>query len=728
MKSPFPDMQNHNLNRYCRTPLTVFVLVCTYIYACLPQLDTLPLLPHLIPLGFVLLYWKFHLRWSKWVTRVLTFIACTTCGYVTWQYFGLLNGIDPGTTLLSAAVIMKFTELKTFRDYFLILLINLYILNTNFLYSLSYPVTVYVLAGNLFIYYLLVAVSSAWQIQPVFERSLHSSMAMLGSRLPGLLSANLRHWRTSGQLRYARTLTAWVMVVSLPLAVVIFLAYPRLQLNIFNLQKSTARALTGFSPYMEPGRFTELLNDGSLAFRVKFAGTPPPQPELYWRALTLEDYAGGRWNTRSTAQPMALPGLVGPAATDLSEAISSRPDYYAYEMIVPDHRSTWLFSLDHPVNADNASIALFVDAKGQISTTKSPGQAVSYDVRSLTQLRYAGAWEKAVNLRLPPNEGRRARQLAAQWQGSAHDKLAQGAQWLKAQNFIYSATVADMSVNTIDRFLFEERKGYCEYFASSFAYLMRAAGVPARVVIGYQGGRYSEAGSTVRVYQYAAHAWVEVLLPAPGLPDGYYWQRFDPTAVAEPRRLLESAPDIFNPAQDAGEGFFANTGFDWARWTRDIAFEMSFIWDKWVLSYSGDRQTQLLDLLRANNQLWLNVLFIVSVMVLASLLIFRYGSRRLSGTNDPMVRLLDDFRAHARRLGLVALPSQGCQTIAGLIITHLKTATPKNAPREESAQAATDFSTLWQRTRYRCEFDTYTPADKGQLKQLRQILRRLRKT
>ena len=704
----------------------VGLLFVGYLYALIPQVDTLAASPHLIALAYLLIHWGFGHRWTMWVRRAFTFAAMGLCLYFTRASFGIFNGLDPGTTLLSAAILMKFSELRTFRDFFIILLINLFLINSNLLYSIGYFETVHAVIGNLALYYLMVVCSSTVPLGPTIK-SRHSlrSLAAIG-KLPAMVRQNLAALLDSGQTGYARTVTAWAMVVALPLAALIFFAYPRLQVNLFNLQKSTTRALTGFTPYMEPGRFTELFENNELAFRANFTDAPPEPENLYWRALTLERFAGGRWTTIRTISDMRAD-----AVGELPEEGEELPaGLYEYELILPDHQSNWLFSLDHPVELLSSTVPTFLDSKGQLSTQRAPDQITSYKLRSrLGPLMATDPDAIARNLILPPG-GKRARALAAQWSGSPQDKLTQAIDWLRAQNFAYSMSVSSMRVNSVDRFLFEEKRGYCEHFSSSFAFLMRAAGVPARVVIGYQGGLASQAGNTVQVYQYSAHAWVEVLLP--DRADGARrWRRVDPTALAEPRRLVLSGRDIINGQTTEDVGIFTGDAAAWFRWTKDLMLEIGFAWDSWVLSYGGFQQRQLLDWLRANDRLWLNLLYIISATALLVFALYRFSQWRLARPRDKLAALLQDFRRVARSRGIATKPSQGCHSLSRVFERHLARPNPSQATetaRQIIIRELRIFAALWQGVRYQCRVgDPSKPLAKEDYRRMRQILLRLRR-
>ncbi|RTK99023.1 MAG: transglutaminase domain-containing protein, partial [Neisseriaceae bacterium] len=139
-------------------------------------------------------------------------------------------------------------------------------------------------------------------------------------------------------------------------------------------------------------------------------------------------------------------------------------------------------------------------------------------------------------LRLPSGYNPRARQLAQQWRTNSRtpgEVVDHALRYFNRQQFFYTLQPPLLGSDSVDDFLFNSRRGFCEHYASSFVFLMRAAGVPARVVTGYMGGELNPVGGYLIVRQSDAHAWAEVWLGNAG------WQRVDPTAAVAPARVQQ---------------------------------------------------------------------------------------------------------------------------------------------------------------------------------------------
>src|SRR5699024_8490090 len=151
--------------------------------------------------------------------------------------------------------------------------------------------------------------------------------------------------------------------------------------------------------------------------------------------------------------------------------------------------------------------------------------------------------------------------------------------WLRTEPFYYSLQAAPLGRHGADEFLFDLRRGYCEYYASAFAVLMRAAGIPTRIVTGYQGGFWQQGGEYLLVRQSDAHAWVEVWLAGSG------WTRVDPTAAVSPERIESGARSV------AGGG----SRLGWLRSLRNRYDRLQHLWNSWVLGFDADRQQRMMN-------------------------------------------------------------------------------------------------------------------------------------
>ncbi|MBW2513515.1 MAG: DUF3488 domain-containing transglutaminase family protein, partial [Deltaproteobacteria bacterium] len=371
-------------------------------------------------------------------------------------------------------------------------------------------------------------------------------------------------------------LTAIIMLQAIPLMILLFILFPRAE-SIFFTLPGRYQGRSGFSESMQPGSISRLVLEDRTVFRVQFLGEFPNATVLYWRGMVLWHFDGKSW-TR------------GPVSERHQSFIRGR-NVIQYEVIMEPHRKKHLFALDLPLSAPPLT-RLMEDftlmARWPMRKTHR------YRVRSSPEARQGDLGRQGQRgLQLPEHGNPEAKRLARAWMsrlGSPEAVLNQAVQYFRQNKFSYTLTPPLLGKNPVDDFIFGEKKGYCEHFASAFAYLMRAAGVPARVVIGYLGGDRNPYGDYLIVKQYHAHAWVEIFL------DNQGWMRLDPTAIVAPERvslgladslLSENLPQLLN-----------QTGIGRIRsYFRKIAYMWDAInlrWNAWFMEYSRLEQVRLL--------------------------------------------------------------------------------------------------------------------------------------
>ena len=437
-----------------------------------------------------------------------------------------------------------------------------------------------------------------------------------------------------------------VLLAALPIALVLFLLLPRLMpFTNFGAGQGMG-AMTGLSDSMEPGSIARLAVSRQAAARVAFplGGEPPPLEQRYWRVLVHERFDGRSW--RSTAPPFARPPAGQPAPPPPPAAPGEGIQLW---LIEPSGLAAVPWSgFGRPLSAD-----LNLQRSGEL-LNRAPGS--QRRVYALTRTAEPGDWRSQppgpVDLVLPRGENPRLEALAAPWGRLSGDRerLNAAAGWFRSQPFRYTLEPGALPRQApLDHFLFESRLGFCGHYASAFTTLMRAAGVPARVVSGYRGGQWVQpVGGTgyVDLRQADAHAWSEVWL------DGEGWRRIDPTAWAQGDPLARSAA--------SGAGSRAGGGpLDWLQqqwWGLDIA------WARWWLGYDSEQQQALVARLLGDQRhlLGVVVLLAVAISLAASLGGLGWLGRRRRG--DPLrLELERTLRAFARQ-GMV--PEAG-ETLAG---------------------------------------------------------------
>ncbi|BAL25811.1 DUF3488 and transglutaminase-like domain-containing protein [Azoarcus sp. KH32C] len=450
-------------------------------------------------------------------------------------------GKDPGVALLAVLLSLKQLESRTGRDLHAAVLLSYFLQVSLFLYDQTPLVGLLAVVGTLL-----------------------STVTLLSLQAP--------REPVVAQLRTGAVLLAQ----GLPFMLVLFLLFPRIQGPLWGLPNDAYSGTTGLSDTMAPGSIAELSQSDAIAFRAAFRERPPPPAQRYWRGPVLTLFDGRTWRQASS------PVLPAPAYQP------SGPTY-DYRLTLEPHNQNWLLALEYPgPGIDRARYT----ADLRLLTTEAVRQRAGFDLRAYPETR-PGLIEDARVLafarQLPDGFNPRSRALAQELaRRAASDQAIVDAAvtYLRRASLAYTLTPPVLGTHTVDEFLFDTRRGFCEHFASAFVFLMRAAGVPARVVTGYQGGEINPVDGTLVVRQSDAHAWAEVWLRGRG------WVRVDPTALAAPRRLDSGLADALSDLD--GLPLLMRPELSWLRSIRHRWDALSNTWNQWVLGYNPDRQREFL--------------------------------------------------------------------------------------------------------------------------------------
>jgi transglutaminase-like putative cysteine protease len=348
---------------------------------------------------------------------------------------------------------------------------------------------------------------------------------------------------------------------------------------------------------MSPGSIAQLSQSDAIAFRVKFEGPVPKQSELYWRGPVMSQFDGRQWRAAQTMIARTAPPY----------QVEGR--WIDYEVTLENHGKFWLFALELPETLPPESG--FTDDLQLLSRTPVRNR-IRYALRSFPETPVqADALPRQLRqaLNLPPGGNPRTRAIAAEWQerhgNDSAAILAAAEAFFNQQLLAYTLNPPLLGADSVDEFLFDTKRGFCEHFASSFVFALRAAGVPARVVAGYQGGEVNPVDGYLVVRQYDAHAWTEVWLAGRG------WVRVDPTAISAPRRIA----DNMAAAVPAGEALplLARTDLQWLREIRIQLDAVTNTWNQWVLGYNPQRQRDFLQSLGLNDPDWRTMTAVLAV-------------------------------------------------------------------------------------------------------------------
>jgi transglutaminase-like putative cysteine protease len=429
------------------------------------------------------------------VQLILTFLL-VTCVVAT---FHTLNGLAAGTVLLVVMGSIKLIETRSRRDRYIVIGSALFLL-----------------------------LAACLDRQSLARLPLYLATAML-SCTALVVSA---YGGAGLEVRVAAKLAARSLLLAVPLALIFFLFFPRLPGGFWALPASD-EAVTGLGDSMSPGSISQLIASYEPAFRARFTDAIPPAQERYWRGPVLHDFDGYTWR-HGTRQAYVQPPL----------RYSGAP--YRYSITLVPNGNRWWLTLDTAVGS--ADKRAFFSYDFNLVAREPVTQAITYDALSYTHTDSSeplSNFARAVESALPPGRNPRTRQLAARLRERAptdSDYVRAVINFFRTGGFQYSITPPKLDFDSVDDFLFHTREGFCGHYASAFVALMRAGGVPARVVTGYQGGEWNPIGRYLIIRQSDAHAWAEVWI------DGRGWRRVDPTAIVAPERLRRGILDILPDA------------------------------------------------------------------------------------------------------------------------------------------------------------------------------------
>ena len=487
----------------------------------------------------VLMLWRGRIAANRLMLLLFT-IAVTALVFI---HYGTINGHEAGSALLVGMLGLKLLEAKNHRDGMICLFLTYFLTGVNFLFTQSIATAAWMFCQVTLITFCLITLSqtqypSAWQ----FRAKLAIKTVLQG----------------------------------VPIMLVLFLLFPRIPGPLWGIPKPNNSATTGFSDTMSPGQFSDLAKSASIAFRVKFEGEIPKQKQLYWRGLVLWHYDGFTWSK-------------GKSVPSYASAFEKQGESIDYTVTLEPHKKKTLFSLDMPADFKNAYI---LDRNFQLSAKRAVTQVIQYQASSYMNYTINAqleAFEWRKGLQLPRDYNPQTIALGKRWRqelGEAEAVVDKALQYFNQEQFYYTLRPPPLGKHKADDFLFNTRKGFCEYYANAFVVLMRAADIPARVVVGYMGGERNPINNNLTIRQSDAHAWAEVWLSGRG------WVRIDPTAAVAPSRIEENL-DAALPEEDRSALPF----FSKASPLKGLVNLWDAIdngWNQWVLGYNPEFQRKFL--------------------------------------------------------------------------------------------------------------------------------------
>ncbi|WP_299181708.1 DUF3488 and transglutaminase-like domain-containing protein [uncultured Neptuniibacter sp.] len=525
-------------------------LLCV-ISVLVPHLAHLPLWVPVLVISTV--FWRYMAYTGRWsfpnrTTKLVLIVAAGISVLLSYKSGG---GISSTVALLVVGFGLKVLEVYKRRDALVIIYVAYLVIATAFLFNQTALMALYVLFSI------------------------------------AVITTSLRTVYTVRPIRFLEPFKqTWIILVpSLLLMSVLFIGIPRVgPLWEVGIDRSSAK--TGLSDSMSPGDISKLTRSAEIAFRVSFNGDrPPPQAALYWRAMVMNDFDGRRWQNDHYPEP---------------HGVLNEPDIlerkWEYQIIIEPTQQKYIPALEHLISQPQG---LILNRDRTLSSKTPLIQRQQFNLASSLGVQL----DKGANLfdlerhLLLPNGNQKARALAHTWWRESVDQEAYIQKILNLYNreFTYSLTPPLLGDEVIDQFLFETKTGFCGHFSSTTAFMLRAVGIPARVVTGYQGGEWNPYENYLLVRQYDAHAWIEAWL------DGKGWVRLDPTAWVAPERVEKPADQLFS----GQEGFLKDSpvkawGIKGGRWlaiARQRIEAFNYGWNRWVLNYHLEQVNLLRNLL-----------------------------------------------------------------------------------------------------------------------------------
>ena len=539
-------------------------LLAAQLVVMLPFLFDLPL--WLLPVLLLVAWWRL---------RVLSGSGLQPGNVVKVLLIGLgvggllLSGLrfpslDAMATLLLLGFAFKSLEVVQRRDAIVVIFIGYFLVALHFLYTQSLAAALYGMV----------------------------SMVVLTGALVGVQQA-ITEFSTGQSVRFNLRLAVFMLLQCLPLMMVIFVFAPRIA-PLWSIPLASGQTQTGMTDRMAPGDIEKLGKSDELAFRVTFKGERPAQHELYWQGLVLNHFDGHEWRQfdRDYDVYQLKTALLSHYRWQ-PERMQVQGGPVAYEAVYETSGQPWLFTLSPAVEVEGEVLRGADYRVMAQEALQAPFllKAVSYPAtqRDVILPEYL----RTLALGLPSTGGKRSRELAQRLRGEAGGEQAYIDKVLARfhdQAFEYTLNPPMLGGrDTVDAFLFDSKRGFCAHYAGSFVFLMRAAGIPARVVVGYQGGEWNAAGQYLAVHQYDAHAWTEVWLAGRG------WVRVDPTTAVAPSRVEQG----LEVAVQAEGSFLAGSVLSvrkipWLNGIRQQLDTVQYGWRRWVLGYDRGEQAALL--------------------------------------------------------------------------------------------------------------------------------------
>ncbi|MFT6732266.1 MAG: transglutaminase-like putative cysteine protease [Polaribacter sp.] len=512
---------------------------------------------------------------------LLTFIA--VAGVLI--SFHRLTGRDAGVSLIAIMYGLKIIEIESKRDVYILMLLGFFLLLAAFLFSRSPFIALYQFVPVMAILYALQSIHTT-QLPKAFKYAdLKSNQGYFNSAL------------FSSSSKYLFKQLIKYLMLALPLMILLFLFFPRLSGPIWKMQ-GDKKATTGISDSMTPGEISSLHLSDKIAFRARFNGNEPSGNEFYWRTLVLDTFDGLTWthaNFEKSDDWINEEQVPFKKVKFLLKGMNKNEKQYHYEIALEGTQQKWLTYLDKPSRIQSNAI-VFNDFS--VSSNKKIYSRVKYKAESQTSLKLTlqlSDSSRRMNTHLP--EGYNPRSV--DWAEETRAKLASDELYIQSilqrinqSEYFYTLSPPIMDEDSVDSFWFDEQKGFCEHYAGALVFMARAANIPARVVIGYQGAEKNILSDYWIVRHLNAHAWTEIWFANKG------WIRVDPTAAIAEHRIEEQLLTDYSQRSSLFESFnFDSIDLEEIGFSKQLEFWLDQVnsgWNDWFLEYNQILQQKLM--------------------------------------------------------------------------------------------------------------------------------------
>ncbi|MCW8108813.1 DUF3488 and transglutaminase-like domain-containing protein [Alteromonas ponticola] len=575
------------------------------VFICVLSLSLFdPLMIWVIMLSLCTLFVRIslYLGWYQHAPsqRTINLLAILTSLALTWFSFdlGLLLSM---INLLVAACSLKLITLSKRKDFLQLFACGLFLIGCGFIYQQSILSALFYFATLLF---LLFALLSFFTPQLAWQKRIK--------------------------------IISFQLLQALPIAIILFLVMPHLS-PLWKMPTSQT-SKTGLAEKVTPGDIANLTQSDELVFHATFDGKVPPRQDRYWRALTLEAFDGRTWEISPHRERFRQRNQ---RFNNVFSPLTSTPSY-DYQVIAEASGRSWLYAIDIAVpatRADNEQI--WVSRDYQLIANQPLMSKRAYNVKSYPAALLPSpdlALESQLNLMVPSQGNEKTRKWVTQLRQTHpdnHQFVAAVMHYFAQHPFVYTLSPPPMRQNFADTFLFDKRAGFCSHYASAMAYVLRLAGIPARMVTGYQGGeRFKD--QVISVYQYDAHAWVEAIVSDAG------WTRYDPTAVVAPSRLNAGLREVLETSGELQQhNFFSGIGqAGVVKEIRLIVAHLNYFWGRWVLGFDHHQQVNLFTLLFGQlTPLKITFLMLGCMLAISGFLALYFLPRWKRKSIDPVTQL-----------------------------------------------------------------------------------------